>query len=65
MPSLVPAVGAQANERLHERLLLHGHARDGALGDGDALVEHALRCLSAAAQHVLGAIPNTHVPAFR
>ena len=65
VPTLVPAVGAQAYERLHERLLLHGHARDGALGDGDALVEHALRGLSTAAQHVLGAIQNTHVLAFR
>ena len=64
MPALVPAIGAQAHERLHKRLLLHGHARNGALGNGDALVEHALRGLRATAQHVLRAIQNTHVPTF-
>ena len=64
VPALVPAIGAQAHERLHKRLLLHGHARNGALGNGDALVEHALRGLRATAQHVLRAIQNTHVPTF-
>ena len=43
VPALAPPVGAQAHERLGERLLLHGHARDGSLRRRHALVEHLLR----------------------
>ena len=45
VPTLLPAIGAQARKALHERLLLHGDARDDALRGRNSLVYHVLRAI--------------------